>query len=133
MKEFEIPYQGAKAKLLVDDQPRAGVILKITKPPIVTYKVGQAMPDINFEEYFVYLATTLIKEAPWPIQNVDTVRNLPFDTFNALCTVLGNEFPLEAFLSPVLRLVYGRKLDQESPSQTESTLKPSSAESPSDR
>jgi len=132
MKEYQIKYNGGTSKLTLDDQPKAGMILKITKPPIVKYKVGQAVPDIDFEEYLIYLATNLITEAPWPKQDVNAIRNLPRDTFIDLCTILGDEFPLEGFLYPVAKLMYGKKLEiAELLSQTESTLKPSSAGSPS--
>lgn len=128
MKEYQIKYNGGTNRLVLDDNPKAGVILKITKPPIVKYKAGQAVPDIDFEEYLIYLATNLITEAPWPKQNVDAIRNLPRDTFTELCTILGDEFPLEGFLFPVAKLMYGKKLELEvSPLPTESISRGSSA------
>jgi len=134
MKEFSIPYQGAKAKLVLTEKLKAGQILKISQPPIVKQKTIGGMPEVDLREYYTYLATNVILEAPWPLQRVDVLLDLDEDTFMPLCSILGDEFPLERFLSPALKLVYGQKLDlQESPSPTESTLKPSSVESPSDR
>lgn len=132
MREFQIPWQGAKAKLVIREKLKAGEILTISQPPIVKQNGVGGMPEVNLKEYYTYLATKVVQEAPWAVQRVDILLDLDEDTFIPLCNILGNEFPLERFLSPALKLVYGQKLEtQESPLPTESTLKPSSAESPS--
>jgi hypothetical protein len=129
MKEFELMYQGAKAKIVINDKPTARQILKIIEPPIVVQKGLGGAPEVNLKEYFVYLGTNMIMQAPWRLQNVDALLDLDGQTFTQLCKILGDEFPFMDFLSPALKLLYGKNLELPSPSQTESTLKPSSAES----
>lgn len=133
MKEYQITWQGTKCPIEINDKPTAGFCLKITKPPIMTYKVGQALPEINDEEYLIYLATNMITKAPWGAQTTpDTVRGLPKDTYIELCEILGNEFPIQDFLYPVVKLRFGKQLDiAASALQTASTTSLPSGESPS--
>ncbi len=134
MKEFQITFNGSKVPLEINDQPTAGFCLKVSKPPITKYKSGQAIPEIDLEEYLIFVATGLITKAPWMLQSPEAIRALPRDTFFELCDILGNEFPYTDFLSPVMRLMYGKQLDTVAlPSQTESISNLQNGASPSAR
>lgn len=131
MKEFQITYNGSKVPVEINDKPTAGFCLKVSKPPIMKYKTGQALPELDIEEYLMLVATNLITKAPWQLQSPDAIRALPKDTFFELCDIIGNEFPLQDFLYPVAKLTYGKQFSlAESPSQTEYTLNSPSGESP---
>ena len=130
-KTFTINYNGTDSPLEIDDQPRAGTILKILKGAI-KQKVGQALPEYDTDEYMVGLATSLITKAPWTLQNPDVIKNMPWATYERLAEILGNEFPLERFLFPGAKLLYGRKLEvAASALLTESTTSAGSKDSPS--
>lgn len=131
-KTFEITWNGSKAPLEINDNPTAAFCLKVTKPPIMVYKPGQALPEINDEEFLMLLCTNLITKAPWTLQNPDAIRGLPKNTFYELCEILGNEFPAQDFLFPVAKLRYGRQLNiSASALQTESISSLPSGELPS--
>jgi len=129
LQEFPITFNGGKATIQIDDKPRAGVVFKIVDNTI-KWKSGQAMPDVNYREYVIGLATNFITKAPWQLQSPDAINNLEWDTFEELGIILGDVFPLERFLSLVGKLMYGKKLElTPSHSETEYTLSSQSGES----
>lgn len=117
MKEFDFICNGF-VKLHVDDNPKAGVIMKILKMTL-KHRAGNAMPEPDIDEYVVGLATSLTEEfRNKPME----VRDLPWDKYAQLCEILGDEFPMERFLYPTAKLIFGKKLEKtDSISLTEST------------
>lgn len=132
-KEFKIKYQGRDEtiQLVEADKVRAGVIMPIVKR-IIKYKVGQTLPEMDAEEWMIGIATNCIVRAPWDTKSPDVVRNMEIETYEQLSYIIGDEYPIERFLSLGAKLMYGRKLEiSVSDSPTESTTSSPSGESPS--
>lgn len=133
LKTFKIQYNGSEQDIQVETKLKPGVILPLVKRTM-KYKAGQPLPEIDSEEWMLGLATSCIVKAPWPLQNVNALRDMDYDTFEQLAYILGDEFPLERFLSLGAKLMYGRKLEISiSTLQTESTSNVSSSGTPSER
>lgn len=133
IKTFKINYNGREEELQIDTKPKPGIILPLIKRTM-KYKSGQPLPEIDHEEWLMGLATNCIVKAPWQSQNVTVLRELDLDTFEQLIFILGDEFPLERFLSWGAKAMYGRKLEVSiSTLQTESTSSAGSKDSPSGR
>ena len=132
-KEFKIKYQGRDETIVIDDNPKAGVIMPIIKRTL-KYKVGQNLPELDSDEWLIGIACNLITKAPWTLQNPDAIRNMDMVTYEQLVYIIGDEFPIERFLSLGAKLMYGRKLEiSPSTSPTESTTSLPSGESPSEK
>lgn len=135
MKEYPIKYQGRDEVIQLEeaDKARAGVIIPIIKR-VLKYKVGQSLPEMDEGEWLIGIATNCITKAPWQLQSPDAIRNLDIATYEQLVYIIGDEYPIERFLSLGAKLMYGRKLEiSASHSQTESTSSSPSGESPSNR
>lgn len=132
-KDITLIHNDKPETITVEDKPRAEVVLKLMKN-CMKYKPGQVMPEVDFGEYLIGLATNLITKAPWTLASPDAIRALPWQTYAKLCEVLGDEFPLESFLFPVGKLMYGKKLSSEaSATPIESTTNSPSGELPNDK
>lgn len=131
MKQFQIEYNGKQEIVEIDDHPSVGVIMPILQRCMKT-KVGQREPEIDSFEWFIGICTNFITKAPWQLKNVDVLRNLDFKTtYSQLANIIGDEYPVIDFLSPGLKLLYGKRLESvASTSQTESTMNSSSLDSP---
>jgi hypothetical protein len=131
-KEFKITYEGREETIQLEDADtaKAGVIMPIVKR-VLKYKVGQNMPEMDAEEWLIGIATNCIYKAPWTLKNPDVVRNLGIKEYEQLNYIIGDEYPIERFLSLGLKLMYGRKLEiSVSTSPTESITSSPSGESP---
>lgn len=133
VKSFPIKYQGRDEtiELIEADRVKAGVIMPIIKR-CVKYKQGQALPEIDTDEWLIAIATNCITKAPWQLQSPDAVRNLDFPEQEQLIYIIGDEYPMERFLSLGAKLMYGRQLKISiTDSQTIFTTSSPSGESPS--
>ena len=132
-KEFKIKYQGRDETIVIDDNPKAGVIMPIIKRTL-KYEVGQNLPELDSDEWLIGIACNLITKAPWTLQSPDAIRNMDMATYEQLVYIIGDEFPIERFLSLGAKLMYGRKLEiSPSTSPTESITSLPSGESPSEK
>jgi len=131
MKEIEIIYKGQPTKIEIDDHPKAGVITKIVK--MCQRRIqGSPIPDIDYDEYFIGLATNLVKKAPWKLESPTELKDMDWEDYANLQIALGEEFPLERVLPPLGKLMFGKKFEiKDSISQTESITNVQNSDSPS--
>ena len=135
VKSYPIKYQGRDEtiEIVEADRVKAGVIMPIIKR-CLKYKQGQSLPEIDTDEWFAGIATNCITKAPWQLNNIEVIRNLDFQDQEQLIYILGDEYPMERFLSLGAKLMYGRKLEVSiSDFQTASTTSSASGESPSNK
>lgn len=130
VKTFKIQYNGTESEIELDDKPTVGVINKILRNA-ERRKPNQMHPEYDAHEWFIGIATNFIKKAPWTIENPQVLNEMEWSTYERLAEILGNEFPLERFLFPGVKLLYGSKLDlAASAIQTEFTTSLQSGVSP---
>lgn len=112
MKEFPIKYQGRTETIQIEDADnvRAGVIMPIIKR-VLKYKVGQQLPEMDEAEWLIGIATNCILRAPWDTKSPDAIKNLDVTTYEQLVYIIGDEYPMDRFLSLGAKLMYGRKLE----------------------
>lgn len=135
VKSFQIKYQGRDEtiELVEADRVKAGVIMPIIKR-CLKYKTGQTLPELDTDEWFVGIATNCITKAPWQLQNVDVIKNMDFADQEQLIYIVGDEYPMERFLSLGAKLMYGKRLEISiSDSQTASITSSPSGESPREK
>lgn len=131
VQKFKVQYNGSEHEIEVNDKPLRGTIIKILRSA-ERKKPNQMHADYDADEWFVGIATNFITKAPWPLQNVNALNELDWGTYEQLAEILGNLYPLERFLFPAVKVLYGKKLDlAASAIQTEFTTSLPSGESPS--
>jgi hypothetical protein len=129
-KSFKITYNGKEEEVEINDKPAAGVMMRIIEKGF-SFKAG--IPEPKLHELVLGLATSLIVKAPWKLHDETAINNMDWETFTDLCAKIGDVYPVESFLYPLAKLIYGRKfeLSAASASQTESTMSAPSSASPS--
>jgi hypothetical protein len=133
VKEYTIKYNGKDEILLLEENPKAGVIMPLIKRTL-KYKVGQNLPELDTDEWLIGIATTMIVKAPWKLQDVGVLKDMDWATYEQLAYIIGDDYPIERFLSLGAKLMYGKKLEiSVSTSPTESTTSLPSGESPKEK
>lgn len=115
--------------LQIEDNPSAEVMLKI-QDLAFQHRKGESLPSANTREYFMALATNLIISAPFKPEPSE-IKKLHWQSYWTISGILGDLYPMDAFLFQQGKMLYGRKLKISiSDLQTESSTTPPDSASP---
>jgi len=120
IKTFEIDMDGKKEVIEYEDDLTFGELENVINQSVDLTDVTK--PKVNIPKYRMNILTTVLRKAPFPINNVGAIKNLKAKVAKQIISEVMKDYPLMRFLEDWMVTFVGTQGQTSLPTESTTTL-----------
>ena len=125
IKTFEIDMNGKKEVIEFEDDLTFGELENVVNESVDLSDVTK--PKVNLPKYRMNILTSVLRKAPFPINNADAIKNLKATVAKQIISEVMKDYPLMRFLEDWMVTFVGTPDQTSSPTESITSLPKASA------
>ena len=125
IKTFEVDMDGKKEVIEYEDDLTFGELENVVNQSVDLSDITK--PKVNLPKYRMNILTTVIRKAPFPIRDVNAIKNLKAKVAKQIISEVMKDYPLMRFLEDWMVTFVGTPDQTSSPTESITSLPKASA------